>query len=174
MTQLSQEQWQEIKLDYIRDTTLTQESIAKKYGVTTDQIRGRAFREKWARARENYSAQYAERLQQLSIRKDAPEMLKALNEKQLKQSDELRVMLNMKLKMRDAEGKIVVRPGVTIIEIRCAVAAFAELYRMDRLALGASTDNVGAASTSPTNYDSMSEDELLEELRQVRSRVTIQ
>jgi hypothetical protein len=173
MKAATQPDWAAIRLDYIKNQEMTQESLAEKWGVTPDQVRGRAYREKWAQAREDYSAQYAERLTQLSIRNDAPVMLKALNEKVLKQSEELRVMLNMKLKMRDAQGKIVVRPDVSIIELRCACAAFAELFRMDRLALGASTDNVAVASTQ-SSYDNMTEEQLVEELRQVRQRVGIQ
>jgi hypothetical protein len=152
---------------------MTQESLAKKWGVSPHAIRGRSYREKWGAAREEFARQYADRLQQLSIRNDAPALIRSLNTKQLRQSDELRVMLNAKLKTRDAEGKVVVRPDVSIMEIRCAVAAFAELYRMDRLALGASTDNL-APATSQSKYDEMTEEQLLEELKQVRSRFTIQ
>jgi hypothetical protein len=155
--------WQAIKLDYIQNQEMTQESLAKKWKVTTDQVRGRAFREKWARARENYAAAYSERLVQLSIRSDAPKMLAALNDQVLKDSERVRVILRLKL---DDEG-------ITVVELRCVAAAFAELYRMDRLALGASTDNVAVASNA-SRYDSMSEEELLKELQQVRERVAIE
>jgi hypothetical protein len=156
--------WQAIKLDYIQNQEMTQESLAKKWRVTTDQVRGRAFREKWARARENYAAAYSERLQQLAIRSDAPKMLMALNTQVLKDSERVRVFLRIRLD----EG------GLSPVELRCVAAAFAELYRMDRLALGASTDNVAVASTQASQYDNMSEEELLKELRQVRERVAIE
>jgi hypothetical protein len=171
MASVSQVRWEEIRQDYLRDTTLTQSALAEKWGVSYHQVKNKAHREDWARARENYAAQYAERLQQLTIRNDAPKLLQAINDKQLKQCEELRVILNMKLKMQDVSGKVVPRPDINIIEVRCAVAAFAEIYRMERLALGASTDNVAVASTSANAYDNMSEEELLAELREVRQRV---
>jgi hypothetical protein len=173
MGRVFQTNWSAIKQDFCQDPTLSQQQLAAKWGVSYGALRGRCYRDNWPAARESYAAQYAEKLQQLTMRQDAAALIRGLNDKQFKQSDELRVMLNMKLKMRDGQGKIVVRPDVSIIELRCACAAFAELFRMDRLALGASTDNVAVASTQ-SRYDDMTEEQLMEELRQVRKRVTIQ
>jgi hypothetical protein len=173
MAKTSQPDWAAIRQDYLQNKEMTQESLAKKWGVSPHAIRGRSYREKWGAAREEYARQYADRLMQQSIRKDAPEMIRALNTKQLAESDELRVMLNMKLKMRDGQGKIVVRPDVSLAEIRLACAAFAELFRTDRLALGASTDIHTPGVVSKDRYSEMSEEELLEELKQVRKRVVI-
>jgi transposase-like protein len=173
MAHYSQHDWAAIRQDYLQNKEMTQESLAKKWGVSPHAIRGRSYREKWGRAREEFARQYAERLQQLCLRKDAPEMIRALNTKHLQQCDELRYMLNVLLKIRDKDGKMVLRPGVTIDQVARAVTAFAEVYRMERLALGASTDNVMTA-VAPNRYDEMSEEELIEELRQVRQRVTIQ
>jgi hypothetical protein len=167
----AQVEWEKVKLEYCKNSTVTAQQLADQFGVSVYSVRHKIERERWAAARESYSAQYAERLRSLSIRNDAPQMLQAINDKQLKQCEELRVILNMKLKMQDASGKIVPRPDVNIIEVRCAVAAFAEIYRMERLALGASTDNVAVASTSANAYDNMTEEELLAELKEAQQRL---
>jgi hypothetical protein len=171
MGKASQTDWAKIKLEYCKNSIVTAQQLADQFGVSVFAVRHKIEREKWAAARESYAAQYENRLRNLAIRNDAPQMLQAINDKQLKQCEELRVILNMKLKMQDGSGKVVPRPDVNIIEVRCAVAAFAEIYRMERLALGASTDNVAVASTSANAYDNMSEEELLAELREVRQRV---
>jgi transposase-like protein len=173
MKPLSQFDWVAIKQDYIEHNHLSQEDIAEKYGCTVDQVRNRAWRDQWARAREDFAQQRSQRLTELSLRKDATVLLRELNDEHLKQSKELRYMLNAKLKTRDEHGNIVVRPTVTVQEIVRAIAGFCELFRMDRLALGASTDNLTPAF--PQNkYDDMSEDELVAELRRVRATSTIQ
>jgi hypothetical protein len=168
-----QPDWVMVQQWYIEHPEATQEDTAKQFGVTYDQVRGRALRGKWAQARGAFAQQRSQRLTEAALRKDAAQLIRELNDEHLKQSKELRYMLNAKLKTRDEQGNIVVRPTVTVQEIVRAIAGFCELFRMDRLALGASTDNLTPAF--PQNkYDDMSEDDLIAELRRVRASSTIQ
>jgi hypothetical protein len=161
--------WRAIKTDYVQNPNLTQKDICEKYDLSWDTMRYHAKREKWGEARSQYAQQYAQQLTVASVPKNALPMLREINEKQLKQNEELRYMLNSKLKTRGLDGKISVRPDVTIPDIARAVAAFSELYRLDRLALGASTDNVQPATMGDRLRD-MTDEELDAELERVRAK----
>ncbi|HMH12113.1 MAG TPA: hypothetical protein VK578_03305 [Edaphobacter sp.] len=97
--------------------------------------------------------------------------LPQLNEQHLRQSEELRYILNSRLKTRGLDGKIVVKTDVSIPDIARAVMAFGVLFRHDRLALGADT---GSLPEPQNRFDDMSDEELVEELKRVRARNIIQ
>ncbi len=132
-------------------------------------MRWHSKQDKWGQARAQHAETLAKNLTAAAMGKNVVHALKEINDRQLKQNDELRYMLNAKLKTRDLEGKISVRADVTIPDIAKAVAAFSELYRLDRLALGASTDNVMPATTAD-RLSAMTDDEIEAELERVRKR----
>jgi hypothetical protein len=164
--------WQAIKMEFAANSTLTVAELARKYGVPPSTVRWRCWHYDWMQERSDYQAKVATRLTQLATSKDAVAMLRDVNDKQLKQNEELRYMLNSRLKTRGADGKITVKSDVSIPDIARAVAAFTELYRCDRLALGASTENLQPAAARDRFAD-MSDEELVEELKRVRARNNI-
>ena len=161
--------WVAMKLEYAANSALTIAELARKHGIPPSTIRWRIWHYDWMQARADYQAKVAQRLTQLATNKDAVALLRDCNDKQMKQNEELRYMLNSRLKTRGADGKITVKSDVSIPDIARAVAAFGELYRLDRLALGASTDNV--QPTMPHDrFADMSDEDLVEELKRVRAR----
>lgn len=165
--------WVAIKQDYVQNPAESAATLAEKYKVNIYTLRRRLHAEQWTAEREEFAREYAQNLNRSAIVKNAAVVLRDLNDKLLKQNEELRYMLNAKLKTRGADGKIAVRTDVTIPDIAKAVAAFSELYRLDRLALGASTDNLAPANTRESRLAEMSDDELDGELKRVRAMSTM-
>jgi hypothetical protein len=161
--------WATIKAEYISDPSVSAEQLATKHGLAVSTVRWHATHEKWMQARAEYAETLVKNLSLAAINKNVVSVLREVNDKQLKQNEELRYMLNSKLKTRGLDGKITVRSDVTIPDIARAVMAFAELYRLDRLALGASTDNVQPASVGDRLRD-MTDEELDAELERVRAK----
>lgn len=161
--------WPTIKAEYAMNPHLSVKDIAEKYDLSNRTVSYRSSHDKWMEARLEYQEKYVQHLTTASVPKNALPMLREINEKQLKQNEELRYMLNSKLKTRGLDGKISVRVDVTIPDIARAVMAFAELYRLDRLALGASTDNVMPATMGDRLRD-MTDEELEAELERVRAK----
>ena len=165
--------WNEVRDDYLQDAHSTAKSLAEKYKVNVLSIRARMRRENWGDDRIKYQARRRTKLQDAALEKSAPLLLKECNEKQLKWNEEMRWIINSKLKQRDADGKIVVRQDITINDAYRATLTMIELYRCDRLALGASTDNIQPAMPRD-RFAEMSDDELQSELGRLRQIPMVQ
>jgi hypothetical protein len=159
--------WHEVRDNYISDLHSTHRSLAAKYKLKYNTVCDRSRREHWGQERIQYQARRRAKLQEAALEKSAPLLLKEVNEKQLKWNEEMRWIINSKLKQRDAEGKIVVRSDITINDAYRATLTMIELYRCDRLALGASTDNIQPALPRD-RFAEMSDDELQAELGRLR------
>jgi hypothetical protein len=163
--------WVKVKAEYVQDPTVTQDVLAKKFGVTVSALAWHARREKWIAAREEYSRQTASQLTALALKSNVVALLKDANDKQLKLNEELRFIIHSKLKRRDERtGKIVVREDVSLTEVVRAVAAFSELYRLDRLALGASTENIQPA-VARDRFAEFTDEQLDAELERMREKL---
>lgn len=161
--------WVSMKADYCQNPHLSYADMSEKYAVSKRTIERRARADEWTDGRRQFADEYARRLSAAAVSHGAVNALRKLNDSQLKQSEELRYMLNARLKTRTPDGKIVPRADVTITDISRAIAGFEALYRLDRLALGASTDNIQPASTRESRLMELSDDELLSELKRVRA-----
>jgi hypothetical protein len=165
--------WEKLKTEYIQNPRMTQKDIAAKYGLSYDTVRKQASDHDWNSARAASAQRYAQQLTAMAVGKGAVDRIREVDEKQLKLNEEMRYIITSKMKQRDGQGKIVVKPNLTISDACKAVAAFSELYRLDRLALGASTDNVQPAPVRD-RFAEMSEEELFAELDRVRQQPMIQ
>lgn len=161
--------WIAMKAEYCQNPHLSKNDLALKHKVNIRTVERRAKADGWADGRREFGEDYARRLSAAAVSHGAVNALRKLNDSQLKQSEELRYMLNARLKTRTPDGKIVPRADVTITDISRAIAGFEALYRLDRLALGASTDNIQPASTRESRLMELSDDELLSELKRVRA-----
>ncbi len=164
--------WLKIKLDYVQGTD-TLEAVAARHNVKLQTAYWHSSREKWAEERLDYQQKLTKSLNALAANKSAASLLKELNDKQLKLNEELRFILHSRLKEREPSGKIVPRKDLTIPDITRAVAAFSELYRLDRIALGVASDNQ-PPSQQRDRFSEMTDDELLGELERVRKEPLIQ
>ena len=165
--------WNEIRDDYIQNANATHNSIAAKYKLKLTTVRARAARDKWGPDRIQFQERRHRKLQDAALEKSAPLLLKECNEKQLKWNEEMRWIINSRLKVRDAQGNVVVREDVTINDAYRATLTMIELYRCDRLALGASTDNIQPAMPRD-RFAEMSDDELQAELGRLRQIPMVQ
>lgn len=161
--------WIAMKAEYCQNPHLSKNDLALKHKVNIRTVERRAKADGWGEGRREFGEDYARRLSAAAVSHGAVNALRKLNDSQLKQSEELRYMLNARLKTRTPDGKIVPRADVTITDISRAIAGFEALYRLDRLALGASTDNIQPASTRESRLMELSDDELLSELKRVRA-----
>lgn len=144
----------------------------KKYNVPLSTIRWHAARYEWNLARCDFQSTVEKKLAESAASKDAAQLLREINRKQLQWDEEMRYAINALLKTRNADGKVVLRADVALNDVSRAIAGMAELYRLDRLALGASTDNVQPATTRD-RIDEMSDDEVLIELKRLRGNETV-
>jgi hypothetical protein len=165
--------WEKLKIEYIQHPRMTQKQLAEKYGLRYDTVRQQAMKGQWNTARSASAQRYAQELTAMAVGTDAVARIRECDEKQLKRNEEMRYIVDSTLKMRDAQGKIVIRPNLTTTDAARAVSAFVELYRCDRLALGASTENVQPAPTRD-RFAEMTEAELFAELERVRDEPMIQ
>ena len=162
--------WAAMKIEYAHDAKLTISLVAKKYNIPESTVRWHSTKYQWNAARQDFQSKVEGKLIDAVASKDAVAKLKDINTKQLAWNAEMRFVINSLLKARNDEGAVVLRDDVTIADAQRAILSMAELYRLDRLALGASTDNVSAATTR-NRIDDMSDEEVLAELERVRSRV---
>jgi len=58
-------------------------------------------------------------------------------------------MLDNLLKVRSVDGKVVMRPNLTFLDLQCATVAFAVLKKFDRLARGTNDASAG----KPLRFD---------------------
>ena len=163
--------WAALKLEYAHDSTVTTSGMAKKYNMNESTVRYRATKYQWFEARETFSRKLEGKLLDSAASKDAAAMLRDLNTKQMKWNEEMRYAINSLLKCRTDDGKVVMRDEISLTDVNRAIASYAELYRLDRLALGASTENVQPA-TARDRIDEMTDAEVIEELQRVRERVS--
>lgn len=167
-----QAEWHKVMLDFVQGTD-SLEALAARHGLKYGTVRWHSMREKWYEQRLEHQAKLTQRLNSLAVNKTAMTILRELNEKQIKLNEELRFILNSRLKERDPSGKVVPRKDLTIPDITRAVAAFSELYRLDRIALGVASDNQ-PPSQQRDRFTDMSDDELMSELERVRREPLIQ
>ena len=165
--------WNALKTEYIQNPRMTQKQLGEKYGLRYDTVRQQAMKGQWNTARQASAQRYAQEITAMAVGADAVNRIKQCDEKQLKLNEEMRWIITSKLKMRDGEGNVIVRPTLTISDAAKAVSAFVELYRCDRLALGASTENLQPAPTRD-RFAEMTEAELFAELDRVREQPMIQ
>jgi hypothetical protein len=164
--------WVSMKMEYAHDATVTFHGLAKKYNIPCGTVRWHGCRDGWANARWQFQQKVEDKLTEAATSKDVVAKLREINDKQMRWNEEMRHVINSLLKCRNDEGVVVLREDINLNDVSRAIASMAELYRLDRLALGASTDNVQPAITRD-RIDEMSDDEVMEELQRVRARVTI-
>jgi hypothetical protein len=165
--------WEKLKIEYIQHPRMTQKQLAEKYNIRYDTVRAQAMKGHWNTARIASAQRYAQEITAMAVGKDAVARIREIDEKQLKRNEEMRYIVDSTLKIRDAKGVITIRPNLTTSDAVKAVSAFIELYRCDRLALGASTENIQPAPMRD-RFAEMSEAELFAELDRVRDEPMIQ
>ena len=159
--------------EYMQNPRMTQKDIAEKHGLSYDTVRKQAATHDWNSARSASAQRYAQQVTAMAVGRDAATRVYQADEKQLKLNEEMRYIIMSKLKMRDAQNNVIVRPTLTVADTARAVTALVELYRCDRLALGASTENLQPAPMRD-RFAEMSEEELFAELARVREQPMIQ
>jgi hypothetical protein len=143
--------------------------MSKRHNIPEGTLRWHAHKEQWMVARTNFQAKVEDKLVAAAASKDVVAKLRDINTAQMRWNEEMRYAINSLLKVRTEDGKIVLRSDVDLADIQRAIAGMSELYRLDRLALGASTDNVAPATTRD-RIDEMSDDEVMAELHRMRAR----
>jgi len=157
--------WNQLRREYV-STLTTYKQLGAKYGVSTRSVAYHGTEEDWRSARWQFCAKVDTIL--ISNSADRALMnLQQLNADHLRRSGELRALIESRLGSRDEIGNLVPHSSLTINEVSRAVIALGLLYRIDRLAMGADTD----VQPSPRDrFSEMSDQELEEELAQVRKR----
>lgn len=171
MPRAAQDDWLKIKLDYVQGTD-TLEVVAERHGKKFGTVRWHAHRERWQQERQTYQVKLTQSLNTLAANKSAADMLRELDIKQLKRNEEMRFIIDSRLKERDASGKVVPRKDLAMIEVTRAVTALGELYHLDKEALGVKNDALPAERRD--RFSEMSESELYAELERVRKEPLIQ
>jgi hypothetical protein len=164
---MAKRDWAAIQRRYITDQTTSFTSLAAEHSVSRQAIAWHAARESWSAERCRFLAEVGERLVRDGAL-SAAEQLRRRNEKQLKANEQLRWLINHRLMYRRPDGSVAINGDTTILEVCRAVTAHCELYRLDRLVLGASTENVQPAPIHDRLAE-MSEEELQTELKRIRA-----
>ena len=68
---MSKTNWEELKMCYASDPTMSIEDIAKKYKVKASTVTWHCRHDKWSEAREEYSQKLHEKLSEKLIEKEA-------------------------------------------------------------------------------------------------------
>jgi hypothetical protein len=142
-------------------------SLAAKYDVSLHAVQWHAQREAWGDERRVFWRKVSGKLvEKYAIR--AVDLLMERNDEQLRLNDRLRYAMNSRLFAKEGLATQL-RPKVSIVDVMRAISGFGEVYRFDRLVLGA--DNM-PAPTQRDRFDEMSEAELMAELdRVIKSRL---
>jgi hypothetical protein len=156
--------WQIAMDDFVQNPVATYESVAAKHRVSVRTLERHAQKEGWRTARQAFAWEVREKCVQNRVL-SAAQSLNERSEKQLKTNESLRSILNYRLMIRRPNGEIVVNGDVTVSEVCKAVTAHCELYRCDRLALGA---DVLPATPPPDRFSGWTEEELNAELERIR------
>jgi hypothetical protein len=162
--------WATLKATFIQQPTTTCAALAAEHGISRQAVQWHCRREDWVTERCHFLAEVEARLVRVCA-DSAAEQLRRRNEEQLRQNEELREILDDRLMYRRPSGVKVAKTDVSIAEVVRAIAAFGELYRCDRLVLGA--DNIQPA-VMRDRFAEMTSEELEEELRRVRAEMPIQ
>ena len=162
-----------MKLEYAHDSSMTFKSMSLKYNVPESTVRWHGTKYQWNEARHEFSTKVEKKLIDSAASKDAVTILRDINKKQLQWNEEMRYAINALLKTRNTDGNVVLRADVQLHDVSRAIAGMAELYRLDRLALGASTENVQPATTRD-RIDEMTDEQVLAELSRLRGSATVQ
>jgi hypothetical protein len=164
--------WEPIRLEYIHDGTATYTSLADKYGVSAYTLKWHAERERWRDERKTHCLKVVDKLSASRAAAALP-TIQEVNEQWLKQSKELRYMLDRMLKQRGVDGRTIMKPGITSLDLQRCIVSYSVLNKHDRIALGISDDRPPAPELRNA-YDDMSEEDLIAELRRVRASSVIQ
>ena len=157
-----------MKMEYAHNAACTTKEIGSKYNIPESTVRWHAFKEKWNEERAVFQAKVSAKIVESAASKDAVTILRDINKKQLQWNEEMRYAINALLKTRNTEGAVVLRADVQLHDVSRAIAGMAELYRLDRLALGASTENVQPATTRD-RIDDMTDEQVIAELARLRN-----
>jgi hypothetical protein len=158
--------WPKLQQEYLSDSTSTYESLALKHGIPLRSVSWHGRREQWRLERSRHCTKVVDLLSAESASNSVRTVLE-LNERHLHRSEDLRTLLDQQLGSRGVYGELVPRENLTITEILRVVKAFGLLFRFDRIALGADQEML---MRPPDKYESMTLEELEEELRRVCAR----
>ena len=162
--------WQAIRLEYISDRGGTYRSLAAKYDVPERTLRWHAMKESWRDERVLHRHKIADNLA-VSTANSVLLTVQQLNEHWLQLSNQMRALLEHKLYVRTQDtGEAVPRDSLSVQQIGHAIAAFGELYKFDRLALGADLAHSAGLCSRCERLEKMSDRELLEQLEKSRAR----
>ena len=161
--------WGEIRREYITTRT-TYRALAAKHRVAFRSVAYQGKRGGWPFERVIHCNRIDTEVSSKTAIQSVTSLIE-VNRQHLARSAELRAILNSKLKMRTADGKVVVRESVTIREIARAIMAHGLLFRLDRLALGADADQ---PPTPRDRFADWTDEELELELQRVRKENLIQ
>jgi hypothetical protein len=158
--------WTDVKADYVSNPMATYNGIAEKYGVTAASVQWHSQREGWFDARREHSKKVAEKLSERSS-DNAADALAEIHRQHLKATKELREMIAHKLKVRSADGVVVLRAEISAGDLARIAHAYAVLLEGDRVALG--------ADELPVNHPrdpfaDLSDDQLFARLRSTLER----
>lgn len=162
--------WSAIGREYATLPISTYKSLSEKHQVSMRTLRWHSRREGWRMERARHCQNVGEKLTTKTASRSAT-TLGEINEAHLRRSDELRAMLDHRLKARGPDGKVTIRPDVSIRDICRAVMGYGLLYRGDRLALGV----VDSEMPQPRNrLLEMTDEEIDAELQRVRKKPLLQ
>jgi len=147
--------WEALKREYAADATATTVSIAKKYSIPRTTVEWHVRRHHWRDERRRYSAKVVEK----SVRTNA-EKLRECNEQHIKESRQLRILLFKTIVALDQNGTADLKPKTYASDVAAATRAIVELYKSERLALGASTESVDSTAKVTSKFDGMTLDEM--------------
>jgi hypothetical protein len=128
--------WPDLRAAYVSDQSTTIHSLAAKYGVKPKTVEWHSLREGWMDERKAHAEKVREKLGDQTA-SSAADALAAIHRQHLAATKELRMMLASKLKMRTADGQVIVRSDVSVGDLARVAQAYAVLLEADRIALGA-------------------------------------
>lgn len=141
MAQRAVADWPKLKLEYVQTRTTIAE-LAAKYGIKPETVKKQAERGQWGMERLKF--------EQLSIAKAAEEAaVERVAELTSFNRDDLKVAKAIRARVARRLGAV--GEEIPAAELRLLASAAEAAQRMGRLALGASTENVGQPAPLPSD-----------------------
>ena len=128
--------WPDLRREYVENQMTTYHGLAAKYPVSASAIEKRSAREGWAADRKKHSEKVVEKLSDRAA-SNAADQLAEIHRQHLAATKELRMMIASKLKLRTADGQVVLRSDVSVGDLSRVASAYAQLLESDRICLGA-------------------------------------
>ena len=128
--------WPDLRAEYVENQMTTYQSLAAKYPVSASAIEKRSAREGWAADRKKHSEKVVEKLSDRAA-DNAADQLAQIHKQHLSATKELRQMIASKLKTKNSDGTVMLRPDVSLSDLARCATAYTQLLESDRICLGA-------------------------------------